>query len=275
MAEENNKDLNLHNDCLQKESKDCLCSNAKEVCNCNTLFRDRSSPQKPNLDNCAEKPCTARIPMLRLSKLNAQDIELIQQQLRNGKKIIGFSPPGEHRVQNVNLPNIGRSEHVDKPQLEKQVKADSGKRPQSHIKPHQTNRKPVSCKLCGKTFTSAGGIRLHLLAHRKTKCEFCSEECADRKDFLEHFKIHKDEARFHCSDCPKFFFNAESLRSHLRIHEYNRYSCDKCGKVYKSKPALNLHISEAHLESGQKKCPFCNKVSKHFGTLTRHIKKCT
>ena len=58
--------------------------------------------------------------------------------------------------------------------------------------------KPFDCKLCGKHFTQAGSVKLHMRMHADTE---------------------EDRKPFQCTICNKRLAHAASLRSHLKTHE--------------------------------------------------------
>ena len=65
---------------------------------------------------------------------------------------------------------------------------------------------------------------------------------------------------FACINCSKIFSSKRSLRSpHERYHEthHETYDCKQCGKVYRSKNSLAVHVGIVHREPAN--CSVCNK----------------
>ncbi|KAK4565438.1 Inactive serine threonine-protein kinase [Recurvomyces mirabilis] len=68
----------------------------------------------------------------------------------------------------------------------------------------------------------------------------------------------------HCAQCPgKTFSRPFVLRRHLQAHENNSggaYSlCDECGKIYRSREALQTHRLRVHQRRRLAKCSYCSK----------------
>lgn len=52
----------------------------------------------------------------------------------------------------------------------------------------------------------------------------------------------------------------------------NRFSCNKCGKVYRHKPTLRRHTMYECGKEPRFKCPYCPYQTKRNSNLLRHIR---
>ena len=101
-------------------------------------------------------------------------------------------------------------------------------------------------------------------------CTSCPEKCLDKEDFISHCKsFHKllvcdlccktyttmaglyMHKKMHsgekggcpkCTICGKHFQGLSYLKRHMKVHSaYRAYTCDQCGKAYKSEQNLKNH----------------------------------
>lgn len=78
-----------------------------------------------------------------------------------------------------------------------------------------------------------------------------------------------------CLICNKSFVSHNKLSWHMRMHDKNRkrYVCpvEKCGRIYASKQACDLHYRQTHLDEGVI-CPVCHKIFSFRQTLEVHMR---
>lgn len=78
-----------------------------------------------------------------------------------------------------------------------------------------------------------------------------------------------------CLICHKSFVSHNKLSWHMRMHDKNRkrYVCpvEKCGRIYASKQACDLHYRQTHLDEGVI-CPVCHKIFSFRQTLEVHMR---
>ncbi|XP_067946054.1 zinc finger protein 26-like [Watersipora subatra] len=200
-----------------------------------------------------------------------------------------------------------------------------------HKKFHSTER-PFTCQICGKGFIQKYKLNLHLKFHdnrREWVCEECGSSFNDKQDLSRHRKnvhfrkedgvpcpncprvfkneymlsqhihVHTGERNYKCSICEKSYSTRESLRSHMkghqfqfgceicakplgsysafiahkRLHDPNQsgYTCDHCGKVLLFKATLEAHIRSVHSDAKDFRCEQCEKGFKTQAQLNNHM----
>ena len=120
-----------------------------------------------------------------------------------------------------------------------------------HLNLTISQRQPKKCDQCN--FWSKSSTQLK--CHRENihfgityKCDFCEHVSSDKYRKNEHIK-----------------------KKHLNL-EKESFECPKCSKHFKSKSALNRHISTIHM--GQTfPCNLCSVVRTQKGDLKKHMDK--
>jgi uncharacterized Zn-finger protein len=81
-------------------------------------------------------------------------------------------------------------------------------------------------------------------------------------------KIEKKDEEHKCffQKCMRTFLTSNHLKDHLKSHmTFKTFHCqfDNCGKIYKSKENLVLHIKNIHLKLKPYRCRFCDSSFSH------------
>ena len=79
-----------------------------------------------------------------------------------------------------------------------------------------------------------------------------------------------------CIKCGRKYENMKRLRYHMKVHTKSylegKYTCDMCGKEYRSNVSLQNHINNIHKGQRNFPCDICGKLFGRFNTLKTHRK---
>ncbi len=143
---------------------------------------------------------------------------------------------------------------------------------QHRVNVHELNRRPG--RPCGsknkKTATQVS-------YYDKVQCEHCDFQSPKFRSMKAHYQRHHEEKKFECSFCLKKFGLLKDLKQHVRFHT-DRFPCDVCGKVLKSKYAMQLHKKRIHLKipvppPKSYQCEECGKLCRSRTDYQVHLNK--
>lgn len=79
-----------------------------------------------------------------------------------------------------------------------------------------------------------------------SKCHICLKIYVNRSNLKRHLSTVHSIRDFQCKICQKKFDKQPQLSGHLRVHGKSKnkvsFTCDRCGKVEKSRTAIIQHI---------------------------------
>ncbi|KAM4588755.1 uncharacterized protein PAE49_003173 [Odontesthes bonariensis] len=96
--------------------------------------------------------------------------------------------------------------------------------------PSQSIQRWHSCKECGKGFSFACQLEVHMRWHTKEKpysCAVCRKSFTTVSMLKRHHRIHTGEKPFHCNVCGKCFNQSAHLNTHFRLHTRERASWNR------------------------------------------------
>ncbi|XP_046141158.1 zinc finger and SCAN domain-containing protein 12-like isoform X11 [Osmia bicornis bicornis] len=121
------------------------------------------------------------------------------------------------------------------------------------------------CPFCGKRFINDLMVEDHVaIVHCKPyKCDMCKKAYQSERALEKHKVIHQPDYFFKCDICNAKFKKRYSVKRHnLRVHtgdDESKFVCEHCGRRYKVKTDLTLHVKKAH-NSEPQVCRFCGKT---------------
>lgn len=141
---------------------------------------------------------------------------------------------------------------------------------------YQSSEKSYKCRICQKTFNAFKKLKRHKRVHSENgiyRCSICDGLLQSERSLLRHMLIHKQRT-LKCQHCNKYDSSKYSLNQH-RISEIcenpdcssRLFKCIFCGKPFRSKIGLYLHI-KIHTGEGLYTCEYCGKK---FPTKARKV----
>ncbi|XP_068992679.1 uncharacterized protein [Neodiprion pinetum] len=154
-----------------------------------------------------------------------------------------------------------------------------------NIKFHNHRAHKYKCKVCPKTCKTLMAFEMHVdMEHEKTKdpivfvCTYCKFECKKRTTLhshvaRKHATHQKEHEEYLCDICEFKCQSRRRLKEHLeRKHAADyKYVCEICGKKFKVKGDMRLHVRFKHKE-GPRICDVCGKTCSNSNSLYVHQK---
>lgn len=125
-----------------------------------------------------------------------------------------------------------------------------------------------TCPFCQKCFKDEDQMQKHILkTHRKPyNCGKCRKGYSSDFALEEHQKTHEVASFYQCSTCQMQYKTTTGLKYH-QIREHSdmdpMFTCDYCGKRFKLKLDLGLHIDRSHMNVAHI-CRFCGMSVKNI-----------
>lgn len=143
---------------------------------------------------------------------------------------------------------------------------------------HQAKVEAFQCHLCAKMFRKKSYLTSHLhMVHEcsegQYECQVCGKKTSRPKCFAKHLKEHQvDPVQQMCALCGKHFKNKKSLKVHiLTIHKEKGFSCQHCGKRFTSVTKVRVH-ERTHTGEKPFACTQCDYRTAQKSNLSQHMK---
>ncbi|XP_058178798.1 transcription factor grauzone-like [Anopheles ziemanni] len=150
-----------------------------------------------------------------------------------------------------------------------------------NMKDHMQNKhqeRQFCCDVCGKKFPFKKRLTVHMKKMHVEKdiiCDQCQKPFT--KYTIEDHKRSVHTARFVCEHCPKTFNSRFRLKQHMEEHDESLRNstavpCTICGQVMRDKYILTRHIKLMHTVQPSVSCSTCGKTFKCKRNLWVHMK---
>lgn len=148
-----------------------------------------------------------------------------------------------------------------------------------------------SCNFCSYESTNKSTFNSHISRKHSTKrvirrrsklgtvikpqeysCDICGFKCPSRRRLKEHLdRKHGSEYKYDCEYCGKKFKVKSDMRLHVRFkHKESPIICDVCGKTCSNSNSLYVHQKWAHFKP-KYECEICKRRMVTQENLDQHI----
>eukprot|EP00094_Tigriopus_californicus_P001918 TCALIF_01847-PA protein Name:"Similar to ZNF91 Zinc finger protein 91 (Homo sapiens)" AED:0.13 eAED:0.14 QI:47/0.2/0/0.66/0.4/0.5/6/0/1554 len=117
----------------------------------------------------------------------------------------------------------------------------------NHPRPREPRPEKFVCEQCGKEYKRRETFQAHLKAKHSSDshhtCDKCGRQFPKASQLLCHRnRIHAESDEFKCRVCGLRCGNMTELKKHQVSHEDPKFTCPTCGKMFKTKTAMSLHL---------------------------------
>jgi len=119
----------------------------------------------------------------------------------------------------------------------------------------ETPKERSLCAHCGKSFSRASTLALHVRLHTGLlphKCGNCEAAFPTRTALRQHSLRHANPLDYPhvCATCGRRFALPSGLSNHERVHSgLKPFNCDHCGRQFGRRYRLSRHILQNHAET--------------------------
>uniref|UniRef100_A0A182Q446 C2H2-type domain-containing protein n=1 Tax=Anopheles farauti TaxID=69004 RepID=A0A182Q446_9DIPT len=141
---------------------------------------------------------------------------------------------------------------------------------------HSTDAdKPFKCDMCSMSYVREGMLRSHQRTHVQAECPICKKTLSNKAAVKVHLaRMHHDATNQICATCGKMFRTKPAMERHIKEHlgldPIDRKQCPFCQKWFNGKYNLNNHVRFLHYEKGVYRCDVCGHESPNSRALRHH-----
>ena len=156
----------------------------------------------------------------------------------------------------------------------------------SHMKTVHSDVKPFPCEMCGKCFRTAGILKTHTenihTSVPQSACPHCGKTFQHIESHIKH--MHEERGRtFTCEECGKLFKSKQDVSKHQRCHlpddikkamkdkELEKHQCNICGLRFIDSTRLRWHEAAKHTGIKDFFCQYCPKSYFRSDHLKTHV----
>jgi len=113
------------------------------------------------------------------------------------------------------------------------------------------------------------------LVSQALKCDSCEYVTRKRRNLLMHTARAHGDRSYICPTCNRTFAIAKDLKQHLKCHSKQRFCCEHCGRMLKSKYTAALHVARIHKGMAPQPakrylCNICGKICRNRTDYNTH-----
>ncbi|XP_063224031.1 uncharacterized protein LOC134531919 [Bacillus rossius redtenbacheri] len=129
-----------------------------------------------------------------------------------------------------------------------------------HMMRH-TGKKRFACSKCPKEFFQKANLIKHSAVHepaasRRLTCRTCGKTFSSREYFAQHELEHTQGRIFQCDVCGKSFIKKHLLKSHVKKHHGQQsYLCPYCNVTFVHWNSIRRHLQSQRHSRQQGRCP--------------------
>ena len=129
----------------------------------------------------------------------------------------------------------------------------------------------LKAHICGITTPS---VNWTVKGKDKEQCPKCGMSFHTHMQLAKHYASqHTNEKKFECDKCDKKFHARKNLLTHKSCAHSDPVTCEKCGKVLKSKNRYLIHIKRFHGDKNYKNfksCKICRERFSTYSSIRKH-----
>ncbi|XP_052859862.1 transcription factor grauzone-like [Anopheles cruzii] len=136
--------------------------------------------------------------------------------------------------------------------------------------------RPFKCDQCHVSYPKSYLLKAHRALHVQEECRICKKVLSNNQSLKVHIaQMHGDDGNHICDTCGKVFRTKAAMERHIKEHLglelVERMQCEYCKKWFNGKYNLKKHIRFLHNEEGQEfRCDICQHESPNSRALANH-----